>query len=105
MLEKYKPFERLCNTTKGIVTTINRCGLTQVVNMRKQLLRIAEASGETYKLESFVIDGQFLLHENGSLHRITYPKPTRTPTTRFVMTTKEFMESRRMDSFISKPYI
>lgn len=105
MLEKYQTLQRLCNTTDGIVKTINYRGIQMLLSMRKQLSDIAEESGETDKLESFVIDGQFILLENGSLHKIIYPKPTRTLTTRFVMTTKEFMKSRGEESFISEPYM
>lgn len=105
MLEKYQTLQRLCNTTDGIVKTINYHGIQMLLSMRKQLSDIAEKYDETDKLESFVIDGQFLLLENGSLHKITYPEPKRTLTTRFVMTTKEFMESRGAESFISEPYM
>lgn len=104
MLEKYEPIQRLCNTTKGIVKTINHGGLTMVVDMRKHLVKIAEESGETNKLDSFVIDSYFLLCEDGSLHKIIQPKPERTPTTRFVMTTKEFLESRGEKTLLSEPY-
>lgn len=105
MLDKYQTLQRMCNTTDGIVKTINHRGIQLLLKMRKELSDIAEKSGETDKLESFVIDGKFLLLENGSLHRITYPAPTRTLTTRFVMTTTEFMESRGGESFLSEPYM
>lgn len=105
MQEKYQAIERLCNTTNGLVKTINRGGLALAASMRNYLIRVAKESGESSNLESFVIDGKFLLLENGNIHKITYPKPTRTLTTRYVMTRKEFMESHGWESFISEPYM
>jgi len=103
--DKYKTLQRMCNTTDGIIKTISYRGILLLLKMRKELSDIAEKSGETYKLESFVIDGKFLLLENGCLNKITYPAPTRTLTTRFVMTTKEFMESCGEETCLSEPYM